>query len=244
MKSIELIGAEVSKTIKDMLKAKFPKTKFSVRYDSFAGGDSVNVTYIYGPSYDQVNELVKPYQQGTFNSMTDSYENHGKRIVETKEGEAELKGGAKYISVTKDLPFEKYEDFSNQFKSLFEFITDKEDIRKTIRATYMRTDFGSSNPENVRITKKLTDQSGWENLIQFEFDAPAEMPKEPGKIELLPYSEFSFAVFGKILQESKQLKEIGRFNRYLTHPNTGMKTPGWIFQNRKINEVKMILQLP
>lgn len=244
MKSIELIGAEVSKTIKDMLKAKFPKTKFSVRYDSFAGGDSVSVTYIYGPSYDQVNELVKPYQQGVFNSMTDFYENHGKRIVETKEGEAELKGGAKYISVTKELPFEKYEDFSNQFKDLFEFITDSEDIRKTIRTTYMRTDFGSSKPENVRVTKKLTDQSGWENLIQFDYDLPSEMPEEPGKIELLQYSEYSFAVFGKVFDKAKELREIGRYNKFLTHPVSKQKTPGWIIQARRVNEVKLILQLP
>lgn len=68
------------KIILDDLKANglahvIPKIK-SVRYSTFAGGDSVSVraTDLFGPDRDKVEALLREYQYGTFNGSIDMYE--------------------------------------------------------------------------------------------------------------------------------------------------------------------------
>ena len=66
--------AQAAKQIKTILKKAFPKTKFRVVSDSFAGGDSVNIRWEDGPTDDAVRELTHQYQEGHFNGMEDIYE--------------------------------------------------------------------------------------------------------------------------------------------------------------------------
>ena len=64
-------------------------------------------------------------------------------------------------------------------------------------------------------------------------------------MKLVEYSEKSVAIFGK---ESKEIKEDlktmfkARFNRWLTDPDTGDKTPGWILSKKKLDELIDYLQ--
>jgi len=60
--------------IKKALKAAFPLVKFSVRSEDFAGGDAVNISWFDGPKESRVNAIVKKYQYGHFDGMTDYYE--------------------------------------------------------------------------------------------------------------------------------------------------------------------------
>jgi len=66
-----IIGA---KNIRNDLKKHFPGIKFSVKGSSFSGGNSINVDWVDGPTNDEVNELIKKYQKGSFNGMEDIYE--------------------------------------------------------------------------------------------------------------------------------------------------------------------------
>lgn len=66
--------AHAAKLIKAELKAAFPGTKFSVKSDSYSGGDSVRIDYEDGPLYKDVMDRVRKYQYGSFNSMEDIYE--------------------------------------------------------------------------------------------------------------------------------------------------------------------------
>lgn len=61
--------------IKKALKAAFPLVKFSVRSEDFAGGDAVRISYFDGPKESRVQAIVKKYQYGHFDGMTDYYEN-------------------------------------------------------------------------------------------------------------------------------------------------------------------------
>ena len=78
--------AQAAKQIKTILKKAFPKTKFKVVSDSFAGGDSVDIRWEDGPTDDAVRELTHQYQEGHFNSMEDIYEYSNDRndIPQTK----------------------------------------------------------------------------------------------------------------------------------------------------------------
>lgn len=78
--------AAAAKAIRAELKAAFPTVKFSVRSDSFAGGDAVRISWTDGPMTKEVDAIVGKYQYGHFDGMQDLYENSNRRndIPQTK----------------------------------------------------------------------------------------------------------------------------------------------------------------
>lgn len=74
MSNIKTPAAACAHFIKTDLKQAFPGIKFSVTSENYSMGDSVNVNWTDGPLYDRVNELVRKYQYGKFDGMTDHYE--------------------------------------------------------------------------------------------------------------------------------------------------------------------------
>lgn len=71
--------AQAAKAIRQELKKAFPNTKFSVTSESYSMGNSVHVYWTDRESEAEVNEIVKKYQYGNFDGMTDSYEFSNKR---------------------------------------------------------------------------------------------------------------------------------------------------------------------
>jgi len=67
-------AAKTAKAIRAELKKAFPSTKFRVRSSNFAGGDSVDINWVNGPTGDSVEEITAKYQYGHFDGMYDIYE--------------------------------------------------------------------------------------------------------------------------------------------------------------------------
>lgn len=67
-------AAQTAKAIRGELKTAFPGMKFSVRSETFSGGDAVRIGWTNGPSYEAVDAITDRFTRGTFNGMTDSYE--------------------------------------------------------------------------------------------------------------------------------------------------------------------------
>jgi hypothetical protein len=65
--------AEAAKLIRKELKQAFPPIKFSVISRSYAGGSSIDVSWTNGPTFDQVNSIIKKYEYGSFDPRTDMY---------------------------------------------------------------------------------------------------------------------------------------------------------------------------
>jgi len=63
--------AETAKLVRAALKESFPGVKFSVKSSVYSGGASINVSYVDGPSYDQVKSIVSAFEGGYFDGMTD-----------------------------------------------------------------------------------------------------------------------------------------------------------------------------
>ena len=63
--------AETAKLVRAALKESFPGVKFSVRSSVYAGGASINVSYVNGPSSDQVKAVVGVFEGSYFDGMTD-----------------------------------------------------------------------------------------------------------------------------------------------------------------------------
>ena len=65
--------ALAAKAIRVELKKLFPTVKFSVTSQTYSMGDSVRIDWTDGVTTDQVNVIVRKYQYGSFDGMTDSY---------------------------------------------------------------------------------------------------------------------------------------------------------------------------
>ena len=63
-------------------------------------------------------------------------------------------------------------------------------------------------------------------------------------MQLIKYNERSFVIFGDDTATHKELIKTlcGKWNLNLTHPITGEKFGGWIFSNRKLNDVSEALR--
>lgn len=59
MKSIQ---AQAASAIRAELKSAFPTVKFSVKSESFSGGNSVSIHWYDGPLTKEVNAIVGKYQ--------------------------------------------------------------------------------------------------------------------------------------------------------------------------------------
>lgn len=84
-----------AKNIRIELKAAFKGVKFSVKSESFAGGNAIRVSWTDGPTVAQVEEITNKYRAGRFDGMTDSYDYEFSYWTEAF-------GDAKYISSNRE----------------------------------------------------------------------------------------------------------------------------------------------
>lgn len=66
--------ARAAQAVRAALKERFPGQKFSVRADSYAGGNAVRVRWVDGPTSEEVDSVVCQFQMGHFDGMRDIYE--------------------------------------------------------------------------------------------------------------------------------------------------------------------------
>ncbi len=62
---------ETAKLIRKVLKREYPVTKFSVRSDKYAGGASIDISWLDGPTSDEVDGHVKSFAGKGFDGMID-----------------------------------------------------------------------------------------------------------------------------------------------------------------------------
>jgi hypothetical protein len=96
-KSTHATAAEAARRL---LRHHFPGHAFTVRSESFSGGNSMSIKWTLGPTSKQVHEVVDGLKQGRFDGMTDYYEND-----HSPESDAYRKVFAaqiKYMDVSRD----------------------------------------------------------------------------------------------------------------------------------------------
>lgn len=86
-KADRVMGA---KNIRIELKRAFPDVKFSVKSDSYSGGNSIDIYWTDGPATEQVTKITNKYEQGSFDGMTDCY-NYEENLF------SDVFGGSKYV---------------------------------------------------------------------------------------------------------------------------------------------------
>jgi len=101
--------AGVAKSIRKELKEKFPGIKFSVRSESFAGGNSVDIDYTDGVPADEIRKIVDKYESGHFDGMTDCYNYFPGRDYPT----------AKYVMVQRNISKEAWQKTKEELAGKF-----------------------------------------------------------------------------------------------------------------------------
>lgn len=82
--------------MRKQLKRAFPGVKFSVRSESFSGGDAIRVSWTNGPTKTQVEEITDRYEKGRFDSQEEIYNYRNSPFTD-------LFGGAKYVSCSREI---------------------------------------------------------------------------------------------------------------------------------------------
>jgi Large polyvalent protein associated domain 29 len=83
--------------IRRELRATFPAHKFTIRSNSYSGGDSIDIKWTLGPTEHEVSAITNKYQTGTFNGMIDLYE------YDTDRSFTAIHGGSKYVFTRRDI---------------------------------------------------------------------------------------------------------------------------------------------
>jgi Large polyvalent protein associated domain 29 len=101
-----LTCAETATLVRQALKARFPRTRFSVRSHTYSGGASIDVRWTDGPTVQQVQAVTVLYQGASLDGMIDLKTTHSSILV-WEEGEPRLvRFGADFILCHRDISAE------------------------------------------------------------------------------------------------------------------------------------------
>jgi peptidoglycan hydrolase-like protein with peptidoglycan-binding domain len=91
--------AETAKLVRAALKKAFPGVKFSVRSSTYAGGASIDVGWVDGPTTKEVDSIGKAFQGATFDGMIDLKSYLPNTLVANEDGTyEELSYGSDWVS--------------------------------------------------------------------------------------------------------------------------------------------------
>lgn len=112
--------AETAKLVRAALKESFPGVKFSVRSSVYAGGASININYVNGPTAEQVKGVISVFEGSYFDGMTD-YKGSNYSSLDGQE----VRFGADFIFVNRKFTVAYLEMFVDQAAAALGFAKPK-----------------------------------------------------------------------------------------------------------------------
>lgn len=218
--------ALAAKTIKKLLSVNFKNVKFSVTSEIFSGGDAVRISWSFGPTVDQVEEITNRFKGGYFDSMNDIYEYNSDKFEVSENGDVIKQPTVKYISTSRYFvtPGEKnvyngqaakdaikflceaFKVENHENTDLYENSTDFYSKAGNVSARLLRfASYPSDNIELTGIIRTLKDCGSIEEFYTYTFndlskiEKPAVIKKvsSPVKIEV-PKNETKKSFFQSI----------------------------------------------
>lgn len=101
-----LTCADTAKLVREVLKEQFPGTKFSVRSKTYAGGASIDISYVDGPRSREVEAACDHLRSSDFNAMIDLKESRGGTLFVDGDEFEQVHYGADYISAHREFSAE------------------------------------------------------------------------------------------------------------------------------------------
>lgn len=225
--------AAASAAIKAELTAAFPDIKFSVRSESFSGGNSVHIGWTDGPTTRQVEAISGKYQYGHFNGMEDIYESTNSRDDIPQ---------AKYVSESRSRG-EQIQALLPEFQNNFTE-EEKQGYRNApdqiLYRVWAQTSFPAEYTE-PRIIRDDSDDNRESYKIVFKSDIPepkAQAEKVSEGIKIIEYGR-GIAVIGQTKQFKDILGKNGLGGIFQPRLECGA---GWIFKKDRLQEITEALQ--
>ena len=164
-----------------------------------------------------------------------------------KINEVHTKTGLGAGSFPKDLEYVKFGNLQKADLALVRSLLKKHSIPKSRAAKgfsiFWEDDEGNkmSLGDLIKMYKAELPKRELKHIKKIDLETETEKPNKD--IELIQYSDRSYALFGEGTKQIKdELISLGcRYNRFLTNPSTGQKRPGWIFSINKLNKVKELI---
>lgn len=207
--------------LRNLLKVKFPATKFSVKKDHY---DSYIVKWEDGPTEQQVDEIVHLFKDKGWDGMTDS----SYSIITPFN---QRYGGISYISTDRSIS----QAVLNQELQL---------LNKELNKDYQMEDYvvergGTASSLVYQRTHKKDYSPEMKAPVQpVKNNKPAIKGISVQGLELIDYSEKAFAIIGDTKPIKETLSDLGgSFNSRL---KCG---PGWIFSKVRMDTVKQTLNI-
>lgn len=231
-----------SGNLRKVLAHKFPGIKFYVSRRS-QGSNSVTIRWIDGPTDEAVNQIGKLFQGLTFDGMTD-YEDYVESEFLT------LFGALGYVFTERSFSETVIEAEKERVLEDYPQLSDGKNVHYT-QITALKNSKDSSviwfNVQSLvrhrlwdvdLIPKPEATQPPKEKVNTPEPKSIATSVGTSFNVSLIAYSEKSVAVIGDTKTVKNLLKSMGgRFNARLSCG------AGWIFSNKKTNELKTALGL-
>lgn len=165
--------AETAKIIRKVLKENFPGIKFSVRSSTYAGGSSIRIEWLDGPTATAVESVTKQFQGSSFDSMYDIKNYHN-----TEWNGEEVHFCADYVNTQRNLSRQFVETVVAQFCKRWGLAPSEIDIygdEKSAGATFKRYDY--SKEHWLSDLLRGTDAKDMHNAYDFEDRKRAEWEK-------------------------------------------------------------------
>lgn len=234
-------AAECAEAIRTELKQVWPGIKFSVRSETFSGGDAVRIGWADGPTVKEVDVIAEKYKDGHFDGMTDMYE--------YKKGRTGP--GAKYITTCREMSEQTRISLRMDAEPLHAKDNfDCHDVSQYIYRIFVKT----SLPAGAVVTGLVPTGNNSGSVCPSTFykaaytspqqqggPKPAHTQTEPvaqtpGKMQIVAYSEKAIAVTGDTYPHRVALKNAGgKFNARLSCG------AGWIFSKKHTQDVEILL---
>lgn len=142
--------AETAKLIRAALKESFPSVKFTVKSKVYAGGSSIDVSYVDGPTSEQVKSVVSLFEGKYFDGMTD-YKGFN---YSSLDGE-QVSFGADFVFVSRKFSFEYLDSVVTEAAK--KFGCKKPFVRDCSYGAYVERDY--TNDMHVFILKEVEKAS-------------------------------------------------------------------------------------
>ena len=253
IKTRETTTRDETNNVRKVLKKRFPNVKFSVRYSSFSGGDSIDVSWTDGPMEEDVLPLVRMFQDHHSDYSGDYYDYDPSEFNR-------LFGGFKFAHGQREFSEEALNEYTDKIIAMIPEFAERRTYNEAHETHPTREQlsdllskvWNADLPENTkRYANDYCDYRinardlahNWLHSVDLTKKVETIQAKEKtaqttAKLQIVDYSEKAIAVIGETKDVKDELKELGgRFNPRLSCG------AGWIFSKKKENEIREYFNL-
>lgn len=131
-------AAQAAANLRAELKAAFPGVKFSVKSSTYSGGNSIDASWVDGPSNEAVESIAKNYQAGDFDGMDDCYHYNNSAFSQAFR---EVCGSARYVKCDREFSQEAVQTAVDIVAPRFEAEPPVVEVSSYSGNAYLRYDF-------------------------------------------------------------------------------------------------------